>query len=119
MHRDIVVHSLKVLVDPADGSYTPSLFIVSAADSLSSMKEIAAVPVGLSDTWVPLVQQLQHPYRFIEIAVKQCRNGGIDCKLHSIQLVGRNVSHIVPMDDSAALSRLLPPDFELEQVQFI
>ena len=52
----------------------------------------------------------------LEIAVKQCRNGGIDCKVHGIQLVGRNIAHALPMDDSAALARLLPPDFELEQV---
>ncbi len=47
LQPDIVVHSLKLLVDPADGSYTPSLLIVSAADSLSNMKEIAVVTVGL------------------------------------------------------------------------
>lgn len=47
LHPDVVVHSLKVLVDPADGSYTPSLLIISAADSLSGMKEVAAVSVGL------------------------------------------------------------------------
>ena len=47
LHPDTVVHSLKVLVDPADGSYTPSLLVVSAGDSLIGMKEIAAVAVGL------------------------------------------------------------------------
>ena len=60
-------------------------------------------------------QQIQVPLRFIEVAVKQCRNGGIDCKVHGIQLVGRNVGNALPLDDSAALARLLPPDFELEQ----
>lgn len=47
LHPDTVVHSLKVLVDPADGSYTPSLLVVSAGDSLVGMKEVAAVAVGL------------------------------------------------------------------------
>lgn len=50
LHPDVIVHSLKVLVDPADGSYTPSLLIISAADSLSGMKEVAAVSVGLQAT---------------------------------------------------------------------
>ncbi len=74
----------------------------------------------LQDTWVSLVspQQMQQPYRFIEVAIKQCRNGGIDCKVHGIQLVGRNVGNSLPLDDSAALARLLPPDFEFEQVKF-
>lgn len=121
LHPDIVVHSLKVLVDPADGSYTPSLLIISAADSLSGMKEVAAVSVGLQDTWVSLVspQQMQQPYRFIEVAIKQCRNGGIDCKVHGIQLVGRNVGNALPLDDSAALARLLPPDFEFEHADSV
>lgn len=62
---------------------------------------------------------MQQPYRFIEVAIKQCRNGGIDCKVHGIQLVGRNVGNSLPLDDSAALARLLPPDFEFEQVLYL
>lgn len=62
-------------------------------------------------------QQLQHPFRFIEVAIKQCRNGGIDCKVHGIQLIGRSIGHSLPLDDTAALARLLPPDFEFEQVK--
>ncbi len=62
-------------------------------------------------------QQLQHPFRFIEVAIKQCRNGGIDCKVHGIQLIGRSIGHSLPLDDTAALARLLPPDFEFEQVR--
>ena len=75
----------------------------------------------IQDTWVSLIsaQQIQVPLRFIEVAVKQCRNGGIDCKVHGIQLVGRNVGNALPLDDSAALAQLLPPDFELEQVLLI
>lgn len=61
-------------------------------------------------------QQMQQSYRFIEVAIKQCRNGGIDCKVHGIQLVGKNIGNALPLDDSAALARLLPLDFEFEQV---
>jgi E3 ubiquitin-protein ligase HERC2 len=25
----------------------------------------------------------------VEIAIKQCRNGGIDCKVHGLQIVGK------------------------------
>lgn len=59
-------------------------------------------------------QQMQLPCRFVEIAVKQCRNGGIDCKVHGLQLVGRHLGTAMPLDDTAALARLLPPDFEHE-----
>ena len=27
--------------------------------------------------------------RYVEIAIKQCRNGGIDCKIHGLHVVGR------------------------------
>ena len=55
---------------------------------------------------------MQLPCRFVEIAIKQCRNGGIDCKVHGLQLVGRHLGTAMPLDDTAALARLLPPDFE-------
>ena len=32
---------------------------------------------------------LQDYVRYIEIAIKQCRNGGIDCKIHGLHVVGR------------------------------
>jgi E3 ubiquitin-protein ligase HERC2 len=28
-------------------------------------------------------------YPCIEIAIKQCRNGGIDCKIHALSIVGK------------------------------
>ena len=31
-------------------------------------------------------------FRYLEIAVKQCRNGGIDCKIHGLQVVGKKRS---------------------------
>jgi hypothetical protein len=61
LHPDVVVYSLKILVDPADGSYTPSLLIVSMGDSLSSLKETAVVAVGL---------QVSVPEYFLELHSK-------------------------------------------------
>ena len=70
LHADTVVHSLKVLVDPADGSYTPSLLVVSAGDSLVGMKEVAAVAVGLQvsihpSTFRAISEQFQNNFRAI------------------------------------------------------
>lgn len=73
LHPDIVVHSLKVLVDPADGSYTPSLLIISAADSLSGMKEVAAVSVGLqvenAEQYTPLIIRFVCEINFLLIVI--------------------------------------------------
>ena len=67
------------------------------------------------DTWLSLISplQVQQPFRFLQIAIEQYRNGGIDCKVHGIQLIGLNVGHALRLDDTTA--RLLPPDFEQEQ----
>ena len=50
-------------------------------------------------------------YRFIEIAIKQCRQSGIDCKIHGLSLVGRFRSD----DDSAAGFSFLASDREDEE----
>ena len=64
LHPDVVVYSLKILVDPADGSYTPSLLIVSMGDSLSSLKETAVVAVGLQVS-VPELYYLERYSKFV------------------------------------------------------
>ena len=30
--------------------------------------------------------------RYLEIGIKQCRNGGIDCKMHGLQVIGKKRS---------------------------
>jgi E3 ubiquitin-protein ligase HERC2 len=52
----------------------------------------------------------QH-HRFIDIAIKQCRSSGIDCKIHSLQLIGRLRSDD---DDTAAAFSFLASDKEDE-----
>ena len=64
LHPDVVVYSLKMLVDPADGSYTPSLLIVSMGDKLSSLKETAVVAVGLQVS-VPELYYLERYSKFV------------------------------------------------------
>ena len=51
----------------------------------------------------------QH-YRFIEIAIKQCRQSGIDCKIHGLSIIGRYRSD----EDSAASFSYLASDQEEE-----
>ena len=50
-------------------------------------------------------------YKFIEIAVKQCRQSGIDCKVHGLSVIGRFRSD----DDSAAGFSFLASDREEEE----
>lgn len=52
-------------------------------------------------------------YRYIEIAIKQCRQSGIDCKIHGLSIIGRYRSD----DDSAAGFSFLASDREDEEVE--
>ncbi|XP_020707195.2 E3 ubiquitin-protein ligase HERC2 isoform X3 [Athalia rosae] len=85
----ILIHSLKITVNPEDSSYMPSVILVSAGDSFSSLLELTTITVRNADTVVTLIQDLREYYACIEISIKQCRNGGIDCKIHALHIVGR------------------------------
>ena len=70
----------------------PSVILVSGGDSLSSMKEIVTINISSTDRIVSLLSGMKEYIRYIEIAVKQCSRGGIDCKIHGLQIVGRKRS---------------------------
>ncbi|CAH1268469.1 HERC2 [Branchiostoma lanceolatum] len=89
LQPDIIVHRLRMQVDPADSSYMPSLVVISGGDLLSNLKEIRTVHVSATDTLVTLLQDITEYYRFLEISIKQCRSSGIDCKIHGLSVVGR------------------------------
>ena len=52
---------------------------------MSALREITTVTLTPSDTIVALLSGMREYFRYVEIAVKQCRNGGIDCKVHGLQ----------------------------------
>lgn len=58
MQPDIIIHRLRMLVDPADSSYMPSLIIVSGGDAIGSLKELCTVTIGATDTLVTLLSDL-------------------------------------------------------------
>ncbi|KAK6487232.1 E3 ubiquitin-protein ligase HERC2 isoform X2 [Huso huso] len=86
---DVLVHRLKMTVDPADSSYMPSLVVVSGGNSLNNLIELKTININPTDTTVPLLNDCTEYHRYIEVAIKQCRSSGIDCKIHSLGIVGR------------------------------
>ncbi|KAH0501347.1 E3 ubiquitin-protein ligase HERC2 [Microtus ochrogaster] len=86
---DVLVHRLKMIVDPADSSYMPSLVVVSGGSSLNNLIELKTININQTDTTVPLLNDCAEYHRYIEIAIKQCRSSGIDCKIHGLILLGR------------------------------
>ncbi|XP_061183765.1 E3 ubiquitin-protein ligase HERC2-like isoform X1 [Saccostrea echinata] len=112
MQTDILLHRLYMKVEPSDSSYMPSLVVISAGDTLNSMKEIRAVNITSSESIVTLLQDLNDYFRFIEIGIKQCRSSGIDCKVHGLTILGRLRSD---EDDAAANFSFLASDREEEE----
>ncbi|KAJ8681467.1 hypothetical protein QAD02_017254 [Eretmocerus hayati] len=92
MMPDVLVHSLKLSVDPHDSSYTPSLIVVSAGETFEATRELATVSVRPGESTVTLLGELAEYHACIEIAVRQCCNGGIDCKIHGLHVIGRRRS---------------------------
>ncbi|XP_062576893.1 E3 ubiquitin-protein ligase HERC2-like, partial [Saccostrea cucullata] len=58
MQPDILLHRLYMKVEPSDSSYMPSLVVISAGDTLNSMREIRAVNITSSESIVTLLQDL-------------------------------------------------------------
>jgi E3 ubiquitin-protein ligase HERC2 len=59
MQPDVLVHSLKITVDPSDSSYMPSLVVLSGGDSFTAMTELASVNIRNTDTVVLLLSDLK------------------------------------------------------------
>ncbi|CAH1402584.1 unnamed protein product [Nezara viridula] len=89
MQPDILIHSLRMRVDPADSSYMPSLVVVSGGPNYVSLQELSTIYIKNSDTVVTLLSDMKEFYPCLEIAIKLCWNGGIDCKIHNLFISGR------------------------------
>ena len=71
MNPDVLMHSLRIQVDPADSTYMPSVIVVSGGEMLSSMKEIVSVNISPTDRIVSLLSNLKEYLRYIEIGKLQ------------------------------------------------
>ncbi|XP_038616113.1 E3 ubiquitin-protein ligase HERC2 [Tachyglossus aculeatus] len=107
---DVLVHRLKMIVDPADSSYMPSLIVVSGGNSLNNLIELKTININPTDTTVPLLSDCMEYHRYIEVAIKQCRSSGIDCKIHGLIILGR----IRAEDEDLAAVPFLASDNEEE-----
>ncbi|XP_063970630.1 E3 ubiquitin-protein ligase HERC2-like [Lytechinus pictus] len=90
MHNDVLLHRLRMVVDPNDSSYQPSLIIISGGDTISGVRELKTIRVSPSESMVTLLQDCTEFHRFLEISIKQCKSSGIDCKVHGLSIIGRS-----------------------------
>ncbi|KAJ8028688.1 E3 ubiquitin-protein ligase HERC2 [Holothuria leucospilota] len=100
MHQDILIHRLRITVDPNDSSYQPSEVVVSGGDNIGALQELKSISIGPEDSLVTLLQDMHEYFRFIELNIKKCKSSGIDCKVHGLSVVGR----LRPNDEEMAAS---------------
>ncbi|KAF7995498.1 hypothetical protein HCN44_006605 [Aphidius gifuensis] len=112
----VLIESLKITVNPQDSSYMPSVISVNAGNSFNNLIELATITVKNTDENVTLIQNMREYYPCIEIAIKQCRNGGIDCKIHSLDIIGKKKLFENQLATSVSF---LASDWETVQEQMI
>jgi hypothetical protein len=59
MQPQVGIQSLRIVIDPEDGKFMPSVVIVSAGESFDSMKEISNVKIRSTDTAIKLLSDLK------------------------------------------------------------
>lgn len=92
VHENILVHSLSINVSPLDNSYMPLMVAVRTGETVATLRDFSWVAVKATDTVVPLLSDLRQHVPWIEITIKQCRNNGIQCKVHGLNIVGRRMA---------------------------
>lgn len=89
IHEHILIHSLSLKIDPSDCSHMPSLIMVRAGDSITNLKDFNWVSINPGDTSVTLLSNMKKYYAWLEIYIKHCRNNGIQCRIHQLNIIGR------------------------------
>ena len=72
MQPDMVINRLCMRIDPGDSSYTPSLVVVSAGESISTLKEIRTIHIPANETLVTLVSDLSEVCVCVCVCVCMC-----------------------------------------------
>nr|XP_022903495.1 E3 ubiquitin-protein ligase HERC2 isoform X1 [Onthophagus taurus] len=89
----IIIKSLKMMVDPEDSDYMPSIVIASAGASYNSLVELNVVYFRNIDSCVTILSNLDRHYPLIELSIVKCKTRGIDCKVHGLSIVGVDKSY--------------------------
>ncbi|MGH0142689.1 UNVERIFIED_CONTAM: hypothetical protein FKN15_076572 [Acipenser sinensis] len=75
---DVLVHRLRMAVDPADSSYMPSLVVVSGGNSLNNLIELKTININPTDTTVPLLNDCTESICFSSSLVRK-KSAGLEC----------------------------------------
>lgn len=90
MRPGTVIRQLFVTVDAKDDNYMPHHIVVMGGDS-DSLKEISEVFIDASHTGdVCVAKSLTQYYSIIQIRIKECKDEGIDTRIHGIKVISES-----------------------------
>ena len=89
IQRNILLEQLTIQVEPADSSYMPSVIAVLGGHTIGGLKELKQCTIPTSVREFILISGLTEYYGILEIALRSCKSGGIDTKVHGISVIGR------------------------------
>lgn len=70
MHQDIMIHRLRITVDPNDSSYQPSEVVIYGGENVSSLRELKTVHIGPDDSLVTLLQDMSEVNRLFHSVIE-------------------------------------------------
>lgn len=70
LYPDLLIQRLTMTVDPSDSSYMPSVVVVSAGDSIQSLKEVKTVHISATESLCTLLEDVQRVcYAFFSLVL--------------------------------------------------
>lgn len=88
MRPGTIIRQLLIGVDAKDDNYMPQHVVVMGGDTQSNLKEIGEVFIDSNFTGdICVVKGLTQFYSLIQIRIKECKDEGIDTRIHSLKLI--------------------------------
>lgn len=104
MKPGTIVQKFGILVDPDDGSYLPRRVIVKGGTRSGNMNTLSSRNFTSMDYDNKVLQLLLNPlttfYEIIEVHMKSCHQGGIDCRIRGVIVTTQAAQSIfLPSED--------------------
>ncbi|XP_078483844.1 cullin-9-like [Ciona intestinalis] len=87
--KGVIIRKMTVTVAQEDSSYMPSRIVVLGGTSpLDVSTQLSCINVMSSDREVVLLENMKKFWPMVRISVRRCQQGGIDTRLHCLEVVG-------------------------------
>ncbi|KAI5699704.1 hypothetical protein M8J75_007266 [Diaphorina citri] len=87
--EDIVIFSLTIDVGNVDKSLMPSSVILYGGQDRNEMAELKRLSIPLASSIVELLSNTNTYYKNIDILIKECHMNGRNCRINSLNIVGK------------------------------